>query len=361
MSTLSSEHQPGLDISSEKSHASTKGSHNVAMRDQLNEASSTTYQQADIKGGLGLERAAMIIEHQNLPVNELYGAAQREIEATIGYAGAWTDTTREAALRLNQEIGDRPVFSFNQALDELEAYKTDWEQAAHTDKDDWLASEAVMLGSYLQGARQGVAEDIEGALRQVETMLTSGLGNSDEVRGVAELRALRDALFLEKQRAEELQERAPEELRTKQEHEERVETARNDVNAAFKSSPDEPVAFENEPILERQLAPESSREDRLTVVEKADKTNERDKRAENLSPEEKRYRKSIAKIMEAYMISSAVDLGLPLRRQLTAQQRSAVTELMRRYSEKRIHINGAKAVNEQLESLRKDVRAVFGE
>ena len=306
------------------------------------------YEQSDTVGGLGLERAQGIISQQGSATRETFGAAQRAIESTIGQ-GVWTDTVREAAVQLNRETSDQPALGFEQVLTELKGYQSTWKEAARTDKDEHLDNEANALGYNLSGAKRGDAQSIEGVLKAVEKMLGSGMGNSDETRGAGELRAMRDALFIEKRRVQVAQEEAAREQQESQARDAATSVIRSKIDALYSGDNSEQPA--TAPVVAIDTAANSDVERYTTMRQEF----------EELSPEEKEFRNRLAQAKTMYGVSTTGELGLSRDAfaAITPEQQTALTELLTRSVRDRTRYVGEVEVNKAREQLRRDIETAL--
>jgi hypothetical protein len=216
------------------------------QKENISTSIDEVYETGDTQGGLALERARTLLDQQGTAEGEVFSAAQRQIESTLGPDGVWTDDVREAAVRLNREQrrndGEQPI-SFEQALDEMKEYQTTTKEAARRDKDEWLDNEANALGYSLNGAKRGDPEGVESMLKYVEGMLGSAMSLSDEVRGASELRTLRDALFTEKQRIIQANAQEAKQQEAQVVKDAEVVTARTGVEGAFNNEA-EPIEIQ---------------------------------------------------------------------------------------------------------------------
>ncbi len=339
-----SRHSTGDNASAEQARVALERRRLNFVRDKLDSSISDVYMGSDTLGGLALERAQGVVDQQESVSEKTFGAAQRTIEATIGQ-GAWTDTVREAAVYLNREASDRPVLDLEQVIGELEGYHATWKQAARTEKDEWIDNEANALGYHLGGAKRSEVEGLDGTLRAVEKMLGGGMGNSDEVRGASELRAMRDTLFIEKQRMQAAQEEAA----RKKLAEQKNEAAVDDIRSTIKSIYNESAPEQRSPTPDNSVGRDPQQGGALRH------------KLEELSPEEKEFRGHLVDVMGVYGVSTAGELGLSKNdtASITHEQRATLTALFKRYARDRLRYAGDEEVASVRERLRGDIETVL--
>ncbi|GEM_PF-6390864 len=129
-----------------------------------------------------------------------YDKGQRILEKN----GFWHDTVREVAVEANQTEGEKKgstPLNFTEAKDTINGYaKSLAESGTREDKKSALAIESIVLGT----DRPGI-EGVDEALKYIEGVLQTKAKSERKMtpemkKEWGEQRAVRDALFLEKQR-----------------------------------------------------------------------------------------------------------------------------------------------------------------
>ena len=183
-----------------------------------------------------------------------YGSAARVMEGELP-AGAWTDTAREVAVNLSsaeRRESSQPGMTFQEAIDLARQYAGGWKERAQSQHDEWMDNEANSLRYHAANAARGRVESIDEIMQQVEGMLHDSINQPDQDRLADEQRAMRDALFTEKQRLVAAEAAAKSDAAASIDQNELVDEARANLQTAY----DETEAMSAYPMkdLNRDIA-----------------------------------------------------------------------------------------------------------
>lgn len=183
-----------------------------------------------------------------------YGSAARVMEAELP-AGAWTDTARKVAVNLSsaeRRESNQQGMTFQEAIDLARQYADGWKTRAQSQHDEWLDNEANSLRYHTANAGRGQVESIDEIMKQVEGMLHDSISQPDQDRLADEQRAMRDALFAEKQKLVVAEAAAKADTAASIAQNESVDQARADLQTVY----DETEAMSSYPMkdLNRDIA-----------------------------------------------------------------------------------------------------------